>query len=264
MASTFQEYTINFQDELGSGTFGSVYIAQRKRDKIDVAVKRINLFQGGIRKRKIHEMASKELAILQKLQDHPNVVRLLGQHEDDKTLWIFMELCNLGNLAKFMGDNDPDMRQRLKIMHQCADAVHFMHSNRPKIIHRDIKPTNVLMKSIGDDVAVKVSDFGLGKIIEDVDIGHGETMKTLAGTKAFMGPEFFRHIEDGETFEYHPAIDTFSLGLLFQTVILHSTENSSMVPKAGNKTHTFINPSYVVTSKLITFNIFQYSITEII
>ena len=195
--------------------------------------KKISLCSGGLIDKKLWDLAFREFSILEQLQDHPNIVKLLGQHNEENNLWIFMELCDLGNLQSFMKERIFEMRGKLKIMHQCADAIDFMHNRNPQIVHRDIKPANVLMKSVGREYIVKISDFGMGKILEGVDFEKNQAMETIAGTMAFMAPEFFEHFEGDKKLEYHPTVDTFSLGLLFQTILIYTDDDACMIPRTG-------------------------------
>ena len=226
MSDTVGEYKVYFREELGNGTYGIVYKADNKAGKTVVAAKKINFYKYGRLNKKLWDSASKEFSILEQLQDHRNIVRLFGQHHEEKNLWIFMELCDLGSLPSFMKEYMPEVRGRLKIMHQCADAIEFMHNRNPQIVHRDIKPANVLMKSVGKEYTVKISDFGMGKILEGV-----QSLETFGGTMPFMAPEFFEHLE-AKT-KYHPAVDIFSLGLLFQTILLYTGDDASMLPRTG-------------------------------
>ena len=226
MADIVGEYKVHILKALGQGAFGNAYKADNKAGKTVVAAKKINLCKYGLLNKKLWDSSSKEFSILEQLQDHPNIVRLFGQHHEEKNLWIFMELCDLGNLPSFMKEYMPEVIGRLKIMHQCADAIEFMHNRNPQIVHRNIKPTNVLMKSAGKEYIVKISDFGMEKILEGV-----QAMETIAGTMAFMAPELFEHFE-AKT-KYHPAVDIFSLGLLFQTILLYTVDGASMLPRTG-------------------------------
>ena len=227
------QYIIDFADEIGRGTFGSVYSACHKNDKTKIAVKKILFSQAGKRIDALHKMAWNEVTALDCLKDHPNIVRLLGRKEDEckQALYIYMDFCDLGNLCCFMNNKNPKVIKRLEIMEQCLNGIEFMHSKN--IVHRDIKPANILMKSVGDDALVKVSDFGFGKILADDAFRKGKFMETFAGTAHFMPPEFFEHIEKGKPLQYDPSIDVFSLGLLFHTILLHNAENNDMLPRTG-------------------------------
>ena len=233
MADTVGEFKVHFRQELGQGTFGNVYKADNKAGKTIVAAKKISLCKDGLINERLWDLASTEFSILEQLQDHPNIVRLLGHHQEAKHMWVFMELCELGNLQSFMKYYMPEMREKLKIMHQCADTIDFMHNRKPQIVHRDIKPANVLMKSLGREYIVKISDFGIRKVLEGVDFEKNQAMETIAGTMAFMAPEFFEHFEGNQKLEYHPPVDTFSLGLLFQTILIYTDDDACMIPRTG-------------------------------
>lgn len=74
-----------------------------------------------------------------------------------------------GDLEDYMKKYAPNTDKQLKIMHQCASAVSHMHSLKVPIIHRDIKPSNILFRTEGKSVVAKVADFGLSKILDDID-----------------------------------------------------------------------------------------------
>ena len=229
MAVTVGKFKVHFREKLGQGRFGNVYKAYDEEGKTDVAAKEISLYKGGLMGQRLWDLALKEYSI----QDHPNIVRLLGQHDKHKKLLIFMELCDLGSLSSFMKGHLPDIREKLKMMYQCADAIHFLHNRKPQIIHRDIKPENVLMKSEGKKYTIKISDFWMGKILEGVDFEKNQGTETIASTMAFMAPEFFEHFEAKTKPDYHRSVDTFSLGLLFQTIFLYNGDDESMLPRTG-------------------------------
>ena len=178
-------------------------------------------------------MGARELEIFRKLEHHKNVVQLYEHHDDGKSHWFIMEYCELGDLVYYFRKKhkDLDLTKKLKIIVECASAIEYMHSLSPPIVHRDIKPTNVLMKNCGMFDVAKITDFGIGKIFEGNKATLHLTMSTMGGTLNYMAPEFFA--ADGGYLKYQPSVDTFSLGLLFQVLIAYDGQNKDMVPLSG-------------------------------
>ena len=136
------------------------------------------------------DMAEREFQILQKLKHHANVVRVIDCIIEPDTCWIFMEFCNFGDLSVYLENNKPiDLMSKVKIMHQSASAVAFMHRQKPAIIHRDLKLQNILMTSQGEEDIVKLTDFGMSKVFRDkhnssfsaLFRGNRQTMTTICG-----------------------------------------------------------------------------------
>ena len=118
-----------------------------------------------------------------------------------------MEFCPHKDLYEFFRQRRLTERQHLDIKIQIAQGVEYLHSNN--IIHRDIKPTNVLIKN-DNPIVAKVTDFGFSKFLEeDCDTS---LMSTNVGTPAFKAPEFFLRNEQRKI-EYHRNVDIFALGL---------------------------------------------------
>ncbi len=139
-------------------------------------------------------------------------------------LWIFQEYCELGDLQKYFskakeeGINVSD-DDKLKMMLDIAKGVEYLHGKN--VIHRDIKPNNILLAGV--PVRAKLTDFDFSKFL-GID---ESTMTTLVGTEAFKAPEFFMRTADGEL-KYKRSVDIFAMGLTFLAMI---QENKGLVPK---------------------------------
>ena len=131
-------------------------------------------------------------------------------------VYILTEFCEGGNLNQRL--NRPSSRAtEYKWITQLADALAYLHSRSPPIVHGDLKPENVLLTSNDD---IKLADFGLAReyvsirsgspIGEQSSITHYTT--TEAGTRAFMAPEVFAG-------NYTLKADVFSLGLIFYAIL---------------------------------------------
>ncbi len=144
----------------------------------------------------------REIRALQDL-NHPNIVRVVDASGDsaENSCWFVMPLARNGSMADRPGMAKNDFALTLSIAVQAADALRAAHAQR--IIHRDVKPENILFNEMSD--VIWLADFGLchevgGDRITDV----GE----VVGPRAFMAPE----MEMGGGVEFDQSADVYSLG----------------------------------------------------
>ncbi|CAM0943233.1 unnamed protein product [Alopecurus aequalis] len=146
--------TGNYGCIIGKGGFGEVYKGVLE-DGSRVAVKKIlNNVEGNF---------AKELEVHSKI-NHKNVVRLIGYCIGENALMIVTEYMSKGNLSEVLhNDCGPVLDIRLKIAVECSEALYYMHSQmRPRVIHSDIKPANILLD---DNFIAKISDFGISRLV---------------------------------------------------------------------------------------------------
>ena len=198
-----------FPKQLGSGSFGRVFLVSHNETKELFALKTIE-------KRKIMMTYGKldiiydEINIHSKLY-HQNIIKLYSVYEDDETINIILEYAKGGNLYQLIKDekNGFSESKAFDYFIQVINAVYYLHSNN--IIHRDIKPENIL---IGDDNKLKLCDFGWAKELTL------ENRSTFCGTMEYMAPE----IVGSENYDY--SVDIWSLGiLLYEMLFGHSPFN---------------------------------------
>jgi PAS domain-containing protein len=120
----------------------------------------------------------KEATICRRLAPHPGVVGLVDTLEDDGKVVLIQEYAAGRTLADMLGEELPrPLVERLIL--QLIDVV--AHAHRHRIIHRDIKPNNIIVQPDG---TLKLLDFGAAKILREKDIG-----ATMIGSRPFMAPE---------------------------------------------------------------------------
>ena len=195
-----------FPKQLGSGSFGRVFLVSHNETKELFALKTIE-------KRKIMMTYGKldiiydEINIHSKLS-HQNVIKLYNIYEDEETINIIMEYASNGNLYQLIKaeKNGFSESKAFDYFIQIINAVYYLHSNN--IIHRDIKPENIL---ISEDNKLKLCDFGWAKELTL------ENRSTFCGTMEYMAPE----IVGSENYDY--SVDIWSLGiLLYELLFGHS------------------------------------------
>jgi len=118
------------------------------------------------------------------LVDHPNIVKLLAAYEDDKNLYMVLELVKGGELSNLLNhQNRVEEGEAQDIMRPLFDAVVYCHAL--EIVHRDIKLENILLTSKELETAqVKITDFGLSK-----SLAGEQFATTLCGSPGYIAPE---------------------------------------------------------------------------
>jgi non-specific serine/threonine protein kinase/serine/threonine-protein kinase len=193
--------------ELGEGGMGVVYLAERGDGQFTrrVAVKRIG-------KEAPHpELVRRfrdERLILARL-DHPNIARLLDAGLDEVGVpYLVMEYVEGIPLTTFSREQMLDTRTRLALFRKVCGAVQHAHQNL--VIHRDLKPKNILVTTEGEP---KLLDFGIAKLVSGAE--HEETTRTVhrAFTFDYASPEQVR----GEP--VNTSSDVYSLGVVLYELL---------------------------------------------
>lgn len=190
-------------EQLGKGTYGTVYKVGIIGTNQVFAVKKIKM---DLKTEGIPSTALREIAILKHMQ-HKNVVRLINTAIGERNIELCLEYLPY-DLRKYINicrdNNDPNYNQALikSIMYQIINATEHLHSH--KVLHRDLKPQNILVKI--NPVIVKLTDFGLSRIYS-VPI-RPFTREVL--TLWYRAPEMILGIN-----YYSTGLDVWSLGCIF-------------------------------------------------
>ena len=188
------------EERIGSGAMGVVWRGTDERLGRPVAVKQVFL-HGGLDAGEADEVRQRTLRegrIAARLQ-HPHAISVFDASIDGDEPWLVMEYLPSRSLAAVLIQQGPlDPRLVARIGRQVADALDAAH--QAGIVHRDVKPGNVL---IGADGTVKITDFGISRASGDLTLTR---TGMLAGTPAYLAPEVARG--DDSSF----ASDVFSLG----------------------------------------------------
>jgi DNA-binding response OmpR family regulator len=160
--------------KLGQGSFGEVWLVL---DTEVVSPKRYYVAKIPF-SRSANVYFRKEAAICQKLAPHPGVVELVDTLEEDGKFVIIQDYVTGKTLADLLGEELPRPLLESLIL-QLIEVVAHAHAHR--IIHRDIKPNNIIIQPDG---TLKLLDYGAAKILKEKEIG-----ATMVGSRPFMAPE---------------------------------------------------------------------------
>ena len=155
--------------------------------------------------------------LLPERMNHPNIIKIL-HHESEVTTrerlgritkqfrwYIIMEQCD-SNLAEYFRIAKPNDDEKLSLIYQITNGVHYLNTEK-RVLHRDLKPGNILIQTNGKNLTVKIADYGHAK-----EILHDATDMTSQGVSTFSwrAPEQFLKVKD-----YSFPVDTFALGHIF-------------------------------------------------
>ena len=193
--------------KLGSGGMGEVYLAEDTRLERKVAIKCLpakSLTDEKARKRLIRE------AQLAARLDHPNICSVHEHLEEGDQSFIVMQYVEGEPLSESIQRKAFGVRESLEITLQVAEALDAAHSQG--IIHRDIKPQNILVTSRGQ---VKVVDFGLAKLHPGpAAIGVSNTQLLLTEAGVMLGTVRYMSPEHAKGLPVDARSDLFSLGIV--------------------------------------------------
>ncbi|XP_078375451.1 uncharacterized protein LOC144658843 isoform X1 [Oculina patagonica] len=196
------------EDPIGKGSFSLVFPAVNEKDGREVALKRLEkarLQEKGV-------VLEREVNCLLELSNCPYVVNYISCTSDYNFEYIVVELME-GSLDSYLSC-DEECENASTICLGVSSGMEFLH--KKGVLHRDLKPQNILYR-IHPNFTVKISDFGLSKILQTTQSSNGSesVMHSKAGTRCWMAPELL-----GKSPQKHSkASDIFSCGLLFHYVL---------------------------------------------
>ncbi|KAI0541335.1 kinase-like protein [Xylaria digitata] len=192
---------------LGRGGFGRVYLTRERETGLVCALK--VLYKKRIKNTFAETQVRREIEIQSNLR-HPNILKLYGHFHDSTRIFLVLELAGRGELYKHLlcAERFPEQRAAQYIA-QIACALRYLH--RKNIIHRDIKPQNILVGTHGE---IKMSDFGCSVRTRNRRI-------TYCGTTDYRAPEMVRLPNWDES--YDEKVDLWSLGVLMYQLLVGKT-----------------------------------------
>ena len=199
------KYTV--KRELGRGGMGAVYLAEQQGLGREVAIKEL-----------IPSAAADPTALMRFMQEakvmartsHPNLVQIHDLEQIGDANYIVLEFVRGKSLRDRINQGLLPMPQTFAVMHGVLQALDYAH--RHSIVHRDMKPENVLLSDEGN---VKVADFGIARLTDDTGAGSTATKTgTTVGTPQYMSPEQVASSKvDGRS-------DLYSAGIMFYELVV--------------------------------------------
>ena len=185
---------------IGQGSFATVYRGQHRTTKRVVAVKAI------VRSRlnqKLQENLEAEISIMKSLS-HPNVVQLFEVQTTERHVYLILEFCPGGDLMRVIrARGSLEEAQTQYYLQQLA--LGLAHIRSRNLIHRDLKPQNLLLSSMAPNATLKIADFGFARMQKNT---LAKTLSGDAGTPMWMAPEVL--LNERFTFK----ADVYSFGVI--------------------------------------------------
>jgi calcium-dependent protein kinase len=190
--------------EIGSGGFSRCLLVKNKITNQSYACK--ELLKKSLSD---YEGLMREVNLMIKL-DHPNIIKLYEVYENEKNIYLIMELCTGGELFDRIVDNTEKEiqfteKQAAEIFKQMMSAINYCHKNG--IVHRDLKPENLLYLTKDENSPIKVIDFGMSKRFDSKHF-----MSEKVGTAYYISPEVLQG-------KYDEKCDIWSAGVILYIII---------------------------------------------
>src|SRR5687768_5683329 len=209
-------------DKIGEGGMGEVYRARDTRLSRHVAVK---LLPAEVTEDPERVLRFRQEARAASALNHPHIVAVFDTGQVDSTHFIVMELIDGRRPTVWVAQEKPDLGRVLEFITQVADALAAAHE--AGLIHRDVKPANLLISPQG---YAKVLDFGLAKLTEDspsADATQTQSMTkpgVVIGTLAYMSPE------QAQGRPLDARTDIFSLGAVLYELVTGRRPHDGSTP----------------------------------
>jgi len=232
---------------LGEGGMGTVYHGRQSEPvEREVAVKVLRAGLDGRRVLARFEWERKALARL----DHPHIARVLdaGTDPESSRPYVALPLIDGHAITQFCDEHDLDLEDRLRLFLRVCRAVEHAHARG--VLHRDIKPGNVLVHMVDGEAVPVVIDFGIAKALDPDTTGLDATMTMdgqRVGTPAYMSPEQLY----GDTVRVDVRSDVYALGIILWELLAgshpfgDSIDSVTRALQAGKEPPPLLPPSRV-------------------
>ena len=228
---------------LGEGAFAEVYRAQHRflgRQAMKV------LKQNRMDRQELEETLSE--AILLSRIGHPNIIRVFDANiiqQKETTLGYFtMEYVPGGSLHNYWRsyqDTFMPITEAVEVIKQVCTGLDVAHSETPPIIHRDIKPQNILIGYNASGMLVRLADFGLAKRVNALTL-----LASCQGTLGFKPPESFKNMDSC-------AADVWALGTTLYLLLTNTLPHPKLEDRDINESSRFLAP--LRSAKVYNYNV---------
>lgn len=185
--------------EIGRGGMSVVYLAMDQRLNKQWAIKEIRKKGNGKNDEVVVNSLLAEANLMKRL-DHPALPRIVDIIDNGVTIYIVMDYIEGESLDKILNEYGAQPEDKvIDWAKQLCDALSYLHSQKPPIIYRDMKPANVMLKPEGN---IKIIDFGIAREYKDQSLAD----TTVLGTRGYAPPEQYSGHTD-------PRSDIYALGM---------------------------------------------------
>jgi calcium/calmodulin-dependent protein kinase I len=215
---------------LGEGSFAVVRKGIKKSDNDEVAIKIID---------KTAMESDDQIALQNEVEilsqiDHPNIVKLQEIYDEKTRFNMVMELMSGGELFDRIVEREHySEKEAADTIRPIVDAIRYCHAMG--IAHRDLKPENLLYATPDPNSIIKITDFGLAKVISN------DLMTTACGTPGYVAPEILM----GKGYDL--AIDYWSIGVIVYVMLcgyppFYEESNEKLFEKIKTADYEFASP----------------------
>ncbi|CAN8066601.1 unnamed protein product [Agarophyton chilense] len=191
----------DFGKVIGRGAYSEVYLARDKQRNELCAIKVLE------RSNTEHaKLIDRELEVL-RLLNHQNIVQIYDIFDSARETFVVMEYLAGGELLEMITENDHLSEKNSKqVIREVLQAVHYLHARG--IVHRDVKPENILCVNRAWPLRVKITDFGLSKSVGGTDGETDRVMRSQCGTAYYLAPEI------ANSLPYGKPVDLWACGVV--------------------------------------------------
>ncbi|XP_066384482.1 serine/threonine-protein kinase ATG1c-like isoform X2 [Miscanthus floridulus] len=188
---------------IGSGAYSQVWLGRHRARGTEVAVKEIAMERLS---NKLRESLLSEVDILRRIR-HDNVIALHDSIKDHGRIYLILEYCRGGDLHAYLQRHKRVSEKVAKhFIRQLASGLQMLRDNN--VVHRDLKPQNILLVENNENSLLKIADFGFAKFLQPFALA-----ETLCGSPLYMAPEVM------QAQKYDAKADLWSVGVILYQLV---------------------------------------------
>lgn len=196
----------DFGKLIGRGAYSEVFIARDKQRNELCAVKVLERSNAEHAK-----LIDRELAVL-RILNHQNIVQIYDIFDSARETYVVMEYLAGGELLDLITESDHLSEKNAKqVIREVLQAVQYLHARG--IVHRDVKPENILCVNRAWPLRVKLTDFGLSKMVGSGEDGSERVMRSQCGTAYYLAPEIANNLA------YAKPVDLWACGVVLYVML---------------------------------------------
>ncbi|KAL5209424.1 hypothetical protein ABZP36_005047 [Zizania latifolia] len=192
--------------QIGSGAYARVWLGRHCTRGTEVALKEIAVERLSS---KLRESLLSEVDILRRIR-HPNIIALHESIRDGRKIYLVLEYCRGGDLHSYLQQHKRVSETVAKhFIQQLASGLQMLRESN--VVHRDLKPQNILLVANNENSLLKIADFGFAKFLEPFSLA-----ETLCGSPLYMAPEVM------QAQKYDAKADLWSVGIILYQLVTGS------------------------------------------